>query len=259
MKLVGTVTLVFFALITILGAKPIRIGVTPGIHAVIMEFVQKEANTKGLDIKLFEFSDYILPNRALAEGDLDLNIFQHGPFLEKEIEERGYKIRPIAKSILAPMAIYSVKLSNLRETPERARVSIPNDPTNGGRALLLLQKVGLLKLKDDADTSAMVLDITQNTKHLRIHELQAALLPPAIWDVDLAVINMDWALLAGLDPSKALAHEGIDSPYVNVIVARDDNFNDTEIVKFVKIYQSQETRDFIKNRFGNEVIPAWDN
>lgn len=248
----------FIALLPTTNAQTLRIGVTPGIHSIIIEFVKKEAAKQNLNLKIFEFSDYILPNLALDQGDLDLNIFQHTPFLEKEIEDRGYKIRPVGKSILAPMAIYSYKHTALDQIPFNPRVSIPNDPTNGGRALLLLEKVGLIKLREGSGSSAMVLDIIENPKKIKIHQLQAALLPPAIWDVDLAVINTDWALMSGLDPSKSLALEGTDSPYVNIIVARDNNYNTEAVRKFIKIYQSQATRDFIKNKFGNSVIPAWD-
>lgn len=159
--------------------KEITVGVTPGYSEPIVEFVAKEAEKQGLKVNVRTFSDYVTTDQALASGDIDLNSFQHGPFLDAFNEKNGTDLIPIAKTYLAPLRIYSNKLSSLADVPEGAKVSIPNDPSNGGRALLLLEKQGLIKLKEGTDpVKAVVGDIAENPKNLQIIELEAAQLPP---------------------------------------------------------------------------------
>lgn len=238
--------------------KTITIGVSPGAHADVMEFVKGLAAKQGLKIKIIEFNDYILPNAALDQGDLDLNSYQHQPFLDEQIKSRNYKLVSIGKTILFPIALYSKKIGSLKDLKDKAKIAIPNDPTNGGRALLLLQKEGLITLKKDAGHTASILDIKDNPKQLKIVEIEAPQVPRALDDVDAAVINTEWALLAGLNPCKdAIAIESTDSPYANVIVARIEDKDNKDLLKFVKIYESPETEEFIKSKFGCAAIPAW--
>lgn len=239
-------------------SKTITIGVVPGAHVDVLEFVKDLANKKGINIKIIEFNDYILPNAALAQGDLDLNSYQHQPFLDEQIKSRNYKLSPIGKTILFPIALYSKKINNIKDLKDKAKIAIPNDPTNGGRALLLLQKEGLITLKPNVDHTASIFDITDNPKQLKIIEIEAPQIPRTLDDVDAAVINTDWALPAGLNPCKdALAIEGSDSPYANIIVARTQDKDNKDFSEFVKIYQSPETKEFINTKFGCAAIPVW--
>ncbi len=239
-------------------SKTITIGVVPGAHSDVMEFVKNLANKKDLNIKIIEFNDYILPNAALAQGDLDLNSYQHQPFLDEQIKSRNYQLTPIAKTLLFPIALYSKKITNIKDLKDKAKIAIPNDPTNGSRALLLLQKEGLITLKPNANNTVSVLDIKDNPKQLKIIEIEAPQIPRTLNDVDAAVVNTDWALPAGLNPCKdALAIESTDSPYANVIVARTQDKNNKDFSEFIKIYQSPETEEFVKNKFGCAAIPAW--
>jgi len=238
--------------------KTIVVGVSPGAHEEVMEFVKNLAAKQGLNVKIVTFNDYILPNAALAEGDLDLNCYQHEPFLTEQVKSRGYDLVSIGKNLLMPMALYSKKIKNLNELKDKAQIAIPNDPTNGGRALILLEKQGLVTLKKDTGHTPSVLDIGNNPKKLKIIEIEAPQIPRMLQDVDAAVINTEFALLAGLDPAKdSLAIESTDSPYVNIFATRAKDKNNKDILKFIQIYQSPETEEFIKTRFGNSIIPSW--
>jgi len=232
-----------------------RVGVTAGPHVAIMEFIKKEAVQHGLNIKIVEFNDFILPNAALDHGDIMVNSYQHKLFLDDQIKNRGYHLIAIAQSVVMPLGVYAFSLKSIAELKTGATVLIPNDPTNGGRALLLLRKLGLLTLKENPLPS--MLDITENPKGLIIKELDAPTLPRAMVDADIAVINTDWLFVAGLDPTKALAREDKESPYANVIVVRNGSENDPDVKKFIAIYHSESVRKFIESEFKGAVIPAF--
>ncbi|HBO80787.1 MAG TPA: metal ABC transporter substrate-binding protein, partial [Cupriavidus sp.] len=180
--------------------KPIKVGVTGGPHAQIMEQVKKVAAKDGLTIQVVEFSDYIQPNAALAAGDLDANSYQHLPYLEAQIKDRGYKFTNVAFTVTFPMGVYSKKIKSLDQLKQGARVGVPNDPTNGGRGLLLLQSKGLIKLRPDAGLKATPLDVVENPKKIKLVELDAAQLPRSLDDLDVAAINGNYAESAGLSP-----------------------------------------------------------
>jgi len=236
----------------------ITVGVTPGPHAEIMEEVKKVAAKEGLDIKIVEFSDYIQPNVALINGEIDANSYQHQPFLDAQIADRGYKIESIAKTVIFPMAVYSKKIKSLTDIQSGAIVSIPNDPTNGGRALLILEKAGLLKLKENVGLSATVADITDNPQHLQIKELEAAQVALSLTDVDFAVINTNYATQAGLVPNRdALFIEDGKSPYANVLVVRSEDKDKAVFKKLIKAYQSDEVKQFITDHFQGSGTAAW--
>lgn len=238
--------------------KEIVVGVTPGANGEIMDFFKKEAEKQGLKIKVVEFSDYITPNEALNNGEIDMNAFQHKPFMENAIKEKGYKITDIGKTILAPMALYSHKIKSLDEIKDGDKVAIPNDPTNGGRALLLLQSANLITLKDNVGITPTVADITNNPKHLQIIELEAAQIPRSLEDMTFAAVNMNYALNAKLDPQKdALLVESKDSAYVNVLAVREADKENPQLKKFVQLYQSEAVKNFILERFKGAVIPVF--
>ncbi len=238
--------------------KEIKIGVTAGPHAQIFEQVKKVAEKDGLKVKIVEFSDYIQPNAALASGDLDGNSYQHKPFLDQQVKDRGYKLVAIANTVNFPMGIYSKKIKNLSELKDGARFGIPNDPTNGGRALLVLQEKGLIKIKADAGLKATPLDIIENPKKLKFIELEAAQLARSLDDLDAAGVNTNFALAAGLDPKKdTIAQENAKSPYVNVFVVREQDKNQAWVAKLVKAYHSEEVRKYIATEFKGSVLAGF--
>jgi D-methionine transport system substrate-binding protein len=239
-------------------AETIRIGATGGPHAEILEQVKLLAVKEGIELKIVEFDDYQLPNAALINGDLDANSFQHQPFLDAQVKDRNFALTSIAKTVIFPIGLYSKKIKTLSALQAGDKVAIPNDPTNGGRVLLLLQANGLIKLRPEAGIKASPLDIAENPKSLKIIELPAAQLPRALDDVTLAAVNGNYALEVGLKPEKdALALESADSPYANVIAVRTADKDKPVFAKLVKLYQSPEIKAFIKERFGSSVIPAF--
>ena len=238
--------------------KPLKIGVTAGPHAQIFEVVKKIAEKDGLKIQVVEFSDYVQPNAALASGDLDANSYQHQPYLDNTVKDRGYKIVSIAQTIVFPMGIYSKKVKSLADLKSGARVALPNDPTNGGRALLLLQTQGLIKLKEGAGLKATPLDVVSNPKKLKFVELDAAQLPRSLDDLDASTVNTNFAISAGLNPKKdAIALESAKNPYVNIMVVRDADKNQPWVAQLIKSYHSDEVRQFIDKEFKGSVFPAF--
>ncbi|PWC96904.1 MetQ/NlpA family ABC transporter substrate-binding protein [Azospirillum sp. TSO5] len=239
-------------------AETIKVGVTAGPHAQILEAVKPIAAKDGLDIQILEFTDYVIPNQALAGGDLDANSFQHQPYLDNQVKDRGFDLVSVGKTVVYPIGIYSKKVKSLDELQPGAKVAIPNDPTNGGRVLLLLQAKGLIKLKDGGTLKASPIDIVENPKKLEIVELDAAQLPRSLDDVTVAAINTNFALEAGIDPVKdAIAREAADSPYANVIAVRKADKDKPWVAKLVKAYNSPEVKEFILTKFKNAVVPAF--
>ncbi|RYG14673.1 MAG: MetQ/NlpA family ABC transporter substrate-binding protein [Burkholderiales bacterium] len=238
--------------------KPLKIGVTAGPHAQIFEQVRKVAEKDGLKIQIVEFSDYIQPNAALAAGDLDGNSYQHKPFLDQQIKDRGYKISNVGYTVNFPIGIYSKKVKSLKDLKEGARVGIPNDPTNGGRVLLVLQDQGLIKLKPEAGLKATPLDVIDNPRKLKFVEIDAAQLPRSLDDLDAAAINTNYALTAGLTPARdAIAQESAKSPYVNLLAVRDQDKDKPWVAKLVKAYHSDEVRKYVQAEFKGAVVPGF--
>jgi D-methionine transport system substrate-binding protein len=238
--------------------KPLKVGVTAGPHAQIFEQVKKILDKEGLKIQIVEFSDYVQPNAALAAGDLDMNSYQHQPYLDDQNKARGYKLVSVAPTLTYPIGLYSSKIKSLAALPAGATVAVPNDPTNGGRALLLLQKQGLLKLKAEAGLKPTPLDITDNPKKLKIKELDAAQLPRTLADVDAAAINTNYAIPAGLNPVKdALALEDLKGPYVNILVVQEKNKDAAWVKQIIKAYHSAEIKKFVEVTFMGAVFPSW--
>ncbi|MDR5831831.1 MetQ/NlpA family ABC transporter substrate-binding protein [Caballeronia sp. LP006] len=236
----------------------IKVGVTGGPHAQILDVVKQVAAKNGLKITVIEFSDYVQPNAALSAGDLDANSYQHLPYLDAQVKDRGYKLIKVADTVTFPMGIYSKKIKSLGELQNGARVAVPNDPTNGGRALLLLQKEGLLKLRADAGLKATPIDIVENPKKLKIVELDAAQIPRSLADVDAAAINTNFAMEAGLKPNAdAIAIEDPHGPYANIIAIRSVDKDKPWVAKLVAAYHSPEVKQFIAGKYSGAVIAAW--
>lgn len=238
--------------------KPFKVGVTAGPHAQIMEVVKEQAAKDGLKIQVIEFTDYVQPNAALAAGDLDLNSYQHQPYLDAANKDRGYKLASVGKTVIFPIGIYSKKIKSLKDFPQGGKFSLPNDPTNGGRALLLLQEQGLIKLRADAGLKATPIDVIENPKKIKFIELDAAQLPRSLDDVDAGAVNTNFALEAGLKPGKdSIAMESPDSPYANILVVQEKKKTDPRVLQFVKIYQSPAVKEFIVKKYENAVVPAF--
>lgn len=239
-------------------SKVIKIGATAGPHAQVVEAVAKEGKKQGLNIQVVEFSDYVTPDKALAEGELDLNSYQHEPFLQNFNKQSNNKLVAIGKTILMRMGIYSNKIKDIKQVPEGAVVAIPNDPTNGGRGLMLLEKAGLITLKKGVGFKATVKDVEKNPKNLKFKELEAAQLPRSLPDVDLAVITMNYVMSAGLDVKKqGLFLEDKTEPLaVMVLAAREKDKNNETYLKIAKLFQSQGVKDYIANEFKGTIVPA---
>lgn len=236
----------------------LKVGIVGAPMEEVMQAAAKYAEEKyGLKIKIIEFDDYVLPNTALNNGQIDANIFQHIPYLDAQIKEHGYKITWIAKTFVYPMGIYSSKIKNLSELQDGALVAIPNDPSNEGRALLLFQKEGLIELKPNIGLFPTPLDIIQNPRHLRFKTLDAAEIPRAMQDVVLAAINNDYIQSAGFTLQQALFHEGPDAPYANIIVVQDSQKNRPVFKKLIDAMHSQGVIAVTQKQFANTAIPAW--
>lgn len=239
-------------------AEDIKVGVTVGEHAEIMEKVKAVAANKGLNIEIIEFSDYVVPNQALNDGDLNANSFQHQPYLDNQVADRGFKIESVAKTITTPMGVYSKKVKSLDELPDGATVGIPNDPTNGARALLVLQAHGLIKVDPQVGLKAGPANVTENPKNIQFAELDAAQLPRSLDDTDASVINTNYALDAGLNPNTdSIAIEGKESPYANVIAVRTEDKDAPWVKTLVEAYHDDSIKAFINERHKGAVIPAW--
>ncbi|OYT95716.1 MAG: methionine ABC transporter substrate-binding protein [Pseudomonas sp. PGPPP3] len=239
-------------------AESISVAATAVPHAEILEFVKPTLAKQGVELKIKVFTDYVQPNVQVAEGRLDANFFQHQPYLDEFNSSRGTKLVSIAGVHVEPFGAYSSKIKTLAELPQGANVVIPNDATNGGRALLLLQKAGVITLKDDAGITATVKDIANNPKAIKVRELEAATLPRVLNQVDLALINTNYALEAGLNPTKdALVIEGSDSPYVNILVVNSKNKDAAGLQKLAKALNSAEVKAFINDKYKGAVVPAF--
>lgn len=240
-------------------SKTLKVGASPVPHAEILEAVKPQLKEKGIDLEIIEFNEYVTPNLALADGDLDANFFQHTPYLEKFKTERNLKISQIGEGIfISPIAVFSDKYKSLDEIKKGGVIAIPSDPTNGGRALLLLHNKGIITLKDPTDLSATEFDIIKNPKKLKFKSIEAPQLPRVIKNVDVAVINCNYALQANLDPIKdSIAIEGAESPYANVVAVRDENLNDSEVKTLVDELRTENIKKFINEKYKGSVIATF--
>jgi D-methionine transport system substrate-binding protein len=239
-------------------AEKLSVAATPVPHAEILEFLKPTLAKEGVELDVKVFTDYVQPNIQVDQKRLDANFFQHKPYLDEFNEGRGTNLVTVTGVHIEPFGAYSSKIDSLDDLKDGAVVAIPNDPTNGGRALLLLQKAGLITLKDASKITATPRDIAENPKNLDFKELEAATLPRILNQVDLALINTNYALEAGLNPTEdALAIEGSDSPYVNILVARPDNKDSDAMQKLAKALNSDAVKEFILEKYKGAVVPAF--
>ena len=246
------------ALIGTAQAETIRVGVTAGPHAEVFDVVRKVAAERGLDVKVVEFTDYVVPNQALAQKDLEVNSFQHEPYLKNQISKTGWKIVKVANTIASPQGVYSIKYKKLADLPEGARVAIANDPSNGARGLLILEEQGLIKLKNPGNITSSVTDIVENAKKLKFIELDAAQLPRSLQDVDLVSINNNYAVQAGLNPAKdAIARESLEGPWINILAVREEDKDKPWVKQLIDAYHSEPVKQFLDARFKGTYIATW--
>jgi len=239
-------------------AETLRVAASAVPHAEILEFVKPALAKEGVELDVKVFTDYVQPNVQVAEKRLDANFFQHQPYLDEFNKSRGTSLVSVAGVHVEPFGAYSSKIKDLKDLPQGANVVIPNDATNGGRALLLLQKAGVITLKDPSNILSTPKDIAENPKGIKVRELEAATLPRVLTQVDLALINTNYALEAKLNPTEdALAIEGSDSPYVNILVTREDNKDSPAVQKLVKALHSDEVKAFILEKYKGAVVPAF--
>jgi D-methionine transport system substrate-binding protein len=240
--------------------EPLRVGASPVPHAEILRFIDENlAEDAGLDLDIVEFTDYVQPNVALDEGSLDANYFQTVPYLEEQVASAGYDFAALAPVHIEPLGIYSSRLQELTEVASGATVAIPNDPANGARALRLLESSGLITLADTGDAAPTSLDIEDNPKDLQISEVEAAQVPRTLADVDLAVINGNYAIEADLVPAEdSLAlEEAQDNPNANLLVVRTGDEDDERIGQLEDLLHSEEVRRFIQDTYEGAVLPAF--
>ncbi|WP_069650693.1 MetQ/NlpA family ABC transporter substrate-binding protein [Caloranaerobacter ferrireducens] len=236
----------------------LKVGATPVPHAQILEVVKNKLKEQGIDLQIIEFTDYVKPNLALAEKEIDANFFQHIPYMNSFAKKNNIDIVSIGAIHVEPLGLYSEKVKSVEELKEGAVIAIPNDPTNCGRALILLEKNGLIKLKENAGLEATEKDIIENPKRFVFKSLEAAQLPRVLKDVDGAVINGNYALEAGLIPTKdAILLEDGDSPYANIVAVRKGEENNPKLKALIKALQSEEVKKFIEKEYNGGVIPAF--
>ncbi|WP_031585286.1 MetQ/NlpA family ABC transporter substrate-binding protein [Selenomonas bovis] len=241
------------------GAKTLKVGATAVPHAEILEAAKPLLEKEGITLEIVEFNDYVQPNLALNDKELDANFFQHEPYLKNFMDEhKEVKLKNAAGIHIEPMGVYSKKIKKLDELKDGATIAIPNDPTNGGRSLLLLEKAGIIKLKEGVGEKATVGDIAENKKNIKFQEVEAAQVPRTLDDVDAAVINSNFAMQVNLDPTKdAMFIEDSTSPYVNIIAVREGDENHPEIQALIKVLHSDEIKQFITEKYKGAVVPAF--
>ena len=238
-------------------AVTLKVGVSPVPHAEILGAVKDKLAKEGINVEIIEFTDYVQPNLALNDKNLDANYFQHKPYLDEFVRSRNLKLVSAGAIHLEPMSVFSKKIKDLKDLLDGARVAIPNDPTNGGRALLVLQSAGLIKLRDGALITATPQDITENKKNLQFSELEAPQLPSSLEDSGISVINITISLEPQLNPNDAFFTESRDSPYANIVAVREGDENRPEIKKLIEALTSQESKDFIEKKYNGAIKAAF--
>lgn len=248
----------FIALSSLAFAGTLKVGASPVPHAELLNFVKADLKKEGVDLKVVEFTDYVTPNLALADGELDANYFQHKPYLDKFAGERNLKLSIVGQVHVEPIGLYSQKVKDLKSLKKGASIAIPNDPSNGGRALILLHNNGLITLKDPSNLYATEFDVVKNPNKYKFKAVEAAQLPRVLRDVDAAVINGNYALEAGLNPAKdSLLLEGKESPYANIVAVKAGNEKNADIAKLVKALQSAKVKEHINKEYKGAVVPAF--
>lgn len=258
-KIIPTAALSLAALfISPVHGETLTIAATPVPHAELLEHIKPALAKEGIELDIKVFTDYVQPNVQVADGHLDANFFQHKPYMDSFNQERNTDLVSVGLVHVEPFGAYSQKITNIDDLKDGAQIALPNDPSNGARALLLLQEQGLITLKDPDNILATARDISENPKNLTFRELEAATLPRVLPDVDVALINTNYALEAGLNPLEdALFIEGADSPYANLVATTSAKKDDAAIASLVKALNSDDVREFIQENYKGAIVPAF--
>lgn len=255
-KLVSIGTFLILSLGTFAGT--LKVGASPVPHSEILNLVKDDLKKEGVDLKVIEMSDYVTPNLALDDEEIDANFFQHKPYLDKFASERKLDLVSVAKIHIEPLGLYSKKVKALKDLKKGSVIAIPNDPSNGGRALILLHNNGVITLEDPNNLYATEFDIVKNPKKLKFKAVEAAQLPRILRDVEAAVINSNYALEADLVPTKdAIITEGEESPYANILVVKTKNKNNEDVKKLIKVLKSEKVKKFINKKYKGAVIATF--
>lgn len=240
-------------------ARVLRIGIMSGEDEDIWRVAAQNAAKSGLTLKIIPFSDYNAPNEALTEHELDANAFQHKPFMDAQVKAHGYAITPVGNTYFQPIGLYSHKWHSIADLPKGATIGVPNDPSNEGRALRMLQTLGLIKVSADAGLFPTALDITDNPRNITVQELDAGVVGRALSDLDAAIVNTDWARKAGIDLTKdRIGVEGLEhNPYVNFIAVNTPDANAPWVKALVEAFHQPNVRQCINDLFHGTVAPAW--
>lgn len=260
MKTLKALSLAVIAAVSLAAqADAFKVGSMSGKEADLVKAAAKVAKEKyNLDVEVVEFDDYIMPNVALAEGDIDANAFQHKPYMDAMVKDRGFKFKAVGNTFIYPIGAYSQKIKDIKDLKDGAKIAFPNDPSNGARSLIMMDKAGLIKLKDNTNLEASKLDVVENPHHFELIDAEAATLPRVLPDVDLAFINSNYAVDADLVPTRdAVIIEPKESPYVNLIVVRDGDENRKEVKEFVDAYHSKAVEDAAENAFKGAAVKGW--
>ncbi|WP_115306186.1 MetQ/NlpA family ABC transporter substrate-binding protein [Suttonella ornithocola] len=254
-----TLTLAILAATTLTANAALKVGSMGGQEADLVKAAAQVAKEKyGLDVDVVEFEDYVMPNVALAEGEIDANAFQHKPYLDAMVKDRGFKIVPVGDTFIYPIGGYSQKIKDISELKDGAKIAFPNDPSNGARSLILMHNKGLIKLKDPSNLEASVLDVEENPHNYELIDADAASMPRVLPDVDLAFINSNYAVNADLLPKRdAIILEPEDSPYMNIIAVREGDENREDIKKFVDAYHSEPVAEAAEKVFKGAAVKGW--
>ncbi|SNY96265.1 MetQ/NlpA family ABC transporter substrate-binding protein [Halomonas sp. hl-4] len=255
----STVTALALAVSASAQAASIKMGTVAGPETEVMEVAARIAKEEyNLDVEIIEFTDYVTPNAALDDGSLDANAYQHEPYMQSMVNDRGYDFAIAGYTFVYPIGAYSEKYDSIEELPEGAQIALPNDPSNEGRALILMHNEGLITLNDPENLEATPIDIAENPNDYRFREIEAAQLPRVLPDVDMAFINNTFAQPAGLSLDDALIKEGPESPYVNLIAVRGGDEDREEIQQLVSAYQSEEVVEKAEELFDGGAVPGWE-
>lgn len=239
-------------------AGTLKVGATPVPHAELLNLVKADLKKEGVDLKIVEFTDYVTPNLALSDKEIDVNFFQHKPYLDKFVEERKLNLVSLGNVHVEPIGLYSKKVKSVNELKNGSTIAIPSDPSNGGRALILLHNKGIITLKDPKNLFATEFDIVKNPKKLKFKPTEVAQLPRVLPDVTAAVINGNYALEAGLNPTKdSILLEGKESPYANIVVVRKGSEKNQDIQKLFKALRSEKVKNFINKKYNGAIVAAF--
>lgn len=236
----------------------LKVGATPIPHGDLLELVKPDLEAQGIKLEIIELTDYVTPNILLADKQLDANFFQHLPYLNDFCADRKLQLESAGQVFVAPLGLYSRKYKKFEDIPAGSVITLPNDPTNEARALILLANKGLIKLNPKAGLKATIRDITENPKKITFREIEAPQLPRTLDDAAAAIINGTWAMQTGFVPSRdSLVLEGAESPYANIVAVRKGDANDPRVVALVKALQTQKIKDYMLKKYNGSFVPAF--